>query len=610
MSLMHRELICLIDEAATRLEPTEYGPWLGQQTITVAGDPTVPNAPTLTASPADQAIDLAITLPSTNTNGSQYLDHKEFEIYYSTSPGIDVDDPSTYVDSFTTSSTQHTFPASTTYYFRAVAWDKYGNRSDPSSEVSATPTSTETLPEVDDYTQNIANVYVGAGMIGIEFQPPKPTWVRWAGWKLYYDVDDGTGWTGTWTHIYTGSGPGFLHKGLNQSYKYKYKLAVLAEDGTETTGTVSDNAGAGYTPNAADNSAIVGVTIFAERMIASKEMIARTFIGGVLQSTNWSDTAGSQFDLDNEVIKLGGSTSPKFHWDGATSSLSIEGNVTITGGTGVANLSDAGALATLDVVGTAQIDDLAVTTAKIADAAITTAKIDDLAVTSAKISDLTFDKITAGTNTASLVIGSGGYIKSANYSAGSAGFIIKGSGDAEFNDVTVRGAIVSQTGSQLNADYITAGTLTGILVRTASSGRRVELNPSYYGIRAYGTIDNLAGAFGADSYDCGSLRLYGTSSDLRVEVRAFDRTIEFYGAGYIKGYSSTAPVQLQNTIGRFSYSGTTVFNSTAPTGWTDLNLSSYVGTRRSLVLLRVHNNGALTTNYRFRPDGTTWVPGE
>ena len=322
MSLLHRELVELIDEAATRLEPTEYGPWLGQQTVTVAGDPTVPNAPTLTASPADQAIDLVITPPSTNTNGSQYLDHKEFEVFYSTSPGIDVNDPSTYVDSFTLSATKHTFPATTTYYFRAVARDKYGNISAPSSEVSATPISSGYESSVDDYTSNIANVYVGTGIIGIEFQPPKSTWVRWAGWKLYYDVDDGTGWTDTWTLIYTGSGPGFLHKGLNESYAYKYKLTVLGEDGTETTGTVSDNDGAGYTPNASDNSAILDSTIFAERMIATKEMISRTFIGGVLQSTNWSATAGTQIDLDNGTFKLGGSDSPKLSWDGTTLKVS------------------------------------------------------------------------------------------------------------------------------------------------------------------------------------------------------------------------------------------------------------------------------------------------
>jgi len=585
MSLPHRELVELIDEAATRLEPTEYGPWLGQQTVTVAGDPTVPNAPTITASPADQAIDLAITPPSTNTNGSQYLDHKEFEIFYSTSPGIDVDNPTTYAGSFTTSSTQHTFPASITYYFRAVAWDKYGNRSDPSNEVSATPISSGYEPDIDDYTNNIANVYVGIGIIGIEFQPPKSTWVRWAGWKLYYDVDDGTGWTGTWTLIYTGPGPGFLHKGLNESYAYKYKLTVLGEDGTETTGTVSDNAGAGYTPNASDNSAILGSTIFAERMVATKEMISRTFIGGVLQSTNWSTTAGSQLDLDNGTLKLGGSSSPKFQVD-------ADGVLYATGAV-ISGALTAGPGSSIDGV-----------------------YIEDATITSAKISDLTFDKITAGTNTASLTIGSGGYIQSENYSAGSAGFKISGSGDAEFNDVTVRGALITGSGSQVNADYITTGTITGRTIQTSSDYPKVIMGPTVGGyshaIAVYnssGDVETVIweGQIGLwNNSGTQTFQLYGDngSGTAKMEFLTSSSEIYFRNGGKIYGTSSN-PVELQYTSGRFTYCGQTVFSDACPSTWTDLDLSSYVGSRRALVFLKVKNAAGSAKKYRFRPNGDT-----
>jgi len=468
MSLPHRELVELIDEAATRLEPTEYGPWLGQQTVTVAGDPTVPNAPTITASPADQAIDLAITPPSTNTNGSQYLDHKEFEIFYSTSPGIDVDNPTTYAGSFTTSSTQHTFPASVTYYFRAVARDKYGNRSDPSSEVSATPIAAGQPVSVDDYTNNIANVYIGVGIIGIEFQPPKPTWSRWAGWKLYYDVDDGTGWTGTWTLIYTGTGPGFLHKGLNESYAYKYKLTVLGEDGTETTGTVSDNAGAGYTPNASDNSAILGSTIFAERMVATKEMISRTFIGGVLQSTNWSDTAGSQLDLDNGTLKLGGSSSPKFQVD-------ADGVLHATGAV-ISGALTAGPGSSIDGV-----------------------YIEDATITDAKIASLSADKITTGTLDASVVNVIN--LNADNITTGKLnGYYI------ETNSILADRLNVSQL-SAISADLgeVTAGTVTSVLFRTAASGMRAEINPS-------GTYPHSFSCFDSD----GHIRTQMTLTSFRV----------------------------------------------------------------------------------------------
>jgi hypothetical protein len=182
---------------------------------------------------------------------------------------------------------------------------------------------------VDDYTQNIANVYTGAGMIGIQFQAPKSTWARFSSWKLYVDTDSGGGFTGSWTLVYQGPGPAFLHKGLNENYKYKYKATVTGEDGTETTGTVQDNSGSGYRPNATDNTALLAVTVFAERMIASKEMIAQVFIGGKLQSANWSTTRGSYYDLDNGTIKLGGSSSPRFQVD-SLGNLTCT-NATITG---------------------------------------------------------------------------------------------------------------------------------------------------------------------------------------------------------------------------------------------------------------------------------------
>jgi len=83
-----------------------------------------------------------------------------------------------------------------------------------------------------------------------------------------------------------------------------------------------------------------------------------------------------------------------FHWDpSASPALEIKGSVTITGGTGIGNLSDAGALATLDVVGTAQIQDAAITEAKIHNLAVTSAKIDDAAIIEAKIENLAVTNI-------------------------------------------------------------------------------------------------------------------------------------------------------------------------------------------------------------------------
>jgi hypothetical protein len=119
--------------------------------------------------------------------------------------------------------------------------------------------------------------------------------------------------------------------------------------------------------------------------------------------------------------------------------------------------------------------------AYIKNGAIGTAQIGDAVITNAKIVDLAVDKITAGT------MQTGAYIRSTNYVANSAGFNIGASGAAEFNNVTVRGAVFASTGTfagELSAATgtfagdITAasGTFSGSLnVKSAASGSRVEI---------------------------------------------------------------------------------------------------------------------------------------
>lgn len=105
---------------------------------------------------------------------------------------------------------------------------------------------------------------------------------------------------------------------------------------------------------------------------------------------------------------------------------------------------------------TAQLID----TQHITDLSVTTAKIGSLAVTDAKIADLSADKINAGTLsvdrigsntlgmdkiilTASLVAGQS--IRSTTYIAGLSGWIVNAAGDAEFNNVTIRGTLKAST---------------------------------------------------------------------------------------------------------------------------------------------------------------------
>ena len=109
-----------------------------------------------------------------------------------------------------------------------------------------------------------------------------------------------------------------------------------------------------------------------------------------------------------------------------------------------------------NLIAEANITDATITTAKIGDAQITTAKIGDAQITSAKVNDLSADKLTSGSIIGGeIIVGSSGntsgFIKSQNYSSGSAGWQISPDGSAEFQNATIRGT--------LNAADITAGTL-------------------------------------------------------------------------------------------------------------------------------------------------------
>jgi hypothetical protein len=105
------------------------------------------------------------------------------------------------------------------------------------------------------------------------------------------------------------------------------------------------------------------------------------------------------------------------------------------------------------------------TNAFLMDAQITTAKIKDLAVTDAKINSLSVDKLTAGS------IAVGRYIQSSNYVANTSGWKIDGAGNAEFQNVKVRGDVQA---TSLNG--------TGIVDTTALSANAVtERSYSVYG---------------------------------------------------------------------------------------------------------------------------------
>ena len=90
---------------------------------------------------------------------------------------------------------------------------------------------------------------------------------------------------------------------------------------------------------------------------------------------NYADeTAGFFLGYDTDKYKLYiGDASEYLKWDG--SDLTIKGSITITGGSGIASLTDAGDLATLDAVGTSQIDTTVISGGKIITGLLTATNI-------------------------------------------------------------------------------------------------------------------------------------------------------------------------------------------------------------------------------------------
>jgi len=526
---------------------TGNSPWSPIAIAQVPVKEPAPSAPTIESVTAPEAsagvLEIKVGLPETNADGTALARAElvRLRLHHSTSPGVTESGP--YVD-FPPSETLLWAPNDTvTHYVRVRVQDSHGLWSELSNEASG-QAKAATVPQEDSG--------LWAHRLGVESiftnDSPDPGYVSWSNVVLYwkdnkYEIADGS---------------------TNKKYIWwDYSTSTTTFQTSDTRPELElEDVIIGYNDNGTWRLMCYQPTVMADYVRA-----------GVLQSSNWGATTGSQLDLDNGTLKLGGSDSPKFQVD-------ADGVLHATGAV-ISGALTAGPGSSIDGV-----------------------YIEDATITSAKISDLTFDKITAGTNTASLTIGSGGYIQSANYSPGSAGFKISGSGDAEFNDVTVRGALI---GSNIDANYITTGTITAVTFRTAASGARVEISAGgtyVHKINMYDSGGVRQALFGPGTIHMGDLDGSGPYISL---IASTSPSIGFGNvAGTFKGASSSAPATLENVIGRFSYSGAQVFSGNCPSSWTDLDLSSYVGSRRALVFLKVKANAGTTSKkYKFRPNGDT-----
>ncbi len=101
---------------------------------------------------------------------------------------------------------------------------------------------------------------------------------------------------------------------------------------------------------------------------------------------------------------------------------------------------------------------------------------------------LAIGKISGGTyGNSDITFSSGSDLVSSNYVAATSGWQIEGNGNAEFNNITVRGTIYATAGEIGGLDIVNNLTLeTGGVIRTNATGQRIEItNTVTDGIRLY-----------------------------------------------------------------------------------------------------------------------------
>ncbi len=208
--------------------------------------------------------------------------------------------------------------------------------------------------------------------------------------------------------------------------------------------------------------------------------------------------------------------------------------------------SSSGTANTTAQIAAADITPLCITNALISNTA---------AIDSAKIASLAADKITAGTITSQTITlgnNSSSIIKSSNYSAGSAGWQIRGDGEAEFQNVTVRGT--------LNAGDISSGSLA--LIRLGMNGAFLN----YVRQSSYTTSFNVEDATTETrtlSYGLGADQVF--NSDVGISIASSTNTITVSSAIYsinvlvslsVTLYNSSATARKRGSIKiTYSYNG-------------------------------------------------------
>jgi len=325
---------------------TGNSPWSPIAIAQVPVKEPAPSAPTIESVNAPEAsagvLEIKVSLPETNADGTALARAElvRLRLHHSTTPGVDESDP--YVD-FPPSETLLWAPNDTvTHYVRVRVQDSHGLWSELSNEASG-QAKAATVPQEDSG--------LWAHRLGVESiftnDSPDPGYVSWSNVVLYwkdnkYEIADGS---------------------TNKKYIWwDYSTSTTTFQTSDTRPELDlEDVIIGYNDNGTWRLMCYQPTVMADYVRA-----------GVLQSSNWGATTGSQLDLDNGTLKLGGSSSPKFQVD-------ADGVLHATGAV-ISGALTAGPGSSIDGV-----------------------YIEDATITDAKIASLSADKITTGTLDASQV---------------------------------------------------------------------------------------------------------------------------------------------------------------------------------------------------------------
>lgn len=131
------------------------------------------------------------------------------------------------------------------------------------------------------------------------------------------------------------------------------------------------------------------------------------------------------------------------------------------------------------------------------------------------------------------------YLRSASYSAGTSGWTIEGNGNAEFNNVTIRGVIKVRDGTGDEIQFVTTGGTTFMGISAdASTVDGVSYNFAYFNGVSAGTIFMIGESGGTDAMVMvnGSLRIVKTFNENRM-IRAI-AGMTLYEINSLAGFSA------------------------------------------------------------------------